>query len=157
MKLSSAMALSSVVYWKSACNPPPPHPPTPHPTPHTPHKKCASTPCPPTPPPSSWELGMGFLYQSIWAFVCVCVCVWITWDNTAVTCPHHPFTSKSDHATSIFSFSLTRDIWYNNSMENLAIDCLLRWKLINLLTTSLYHFLLGWLGEFALWAWDWKG
>ena len=53
--------------------------------------------------------------------------------------------------------SLTRDISY--SMENLAIDSLLRWKLIeqSFLTTSLNHFLLEWLGEFALWAWDWKG
>ena len=49
--------------------------------------------------------------------------------------------------------SLTRDISY--SMENLAIDSLLRWKLTeqSFLTTSLNHFLLEWLGEFALWAW----
>ena len=46
--------------------------------------------------------------------------------------------------------SLTRDILYN--MENLAIDSLLRWKLIeqSFLTTLLNHFLLEWLGEFAL-------
>ena len=52
---------------------------------------------------------------------------------------------------------LTRDISY--SMENLAIDSLLRWKVIeqSFLTTSLNYFLLEWLGEFALWAWDWKG
>ena len=42
--------------------------------------------------------------------------------------------------------SLTRDISY--SMENLAMDSLLRWKLIeqSFLTTSLNHFLLEWLG-----------
>ena len=53
--------------------------------------------------------------------------------------------------------SLTRDISY--SMENLAIDSLLRQKLIeqSFLTTSLNHFVLEWLGEFTLWAWDWKG
>ena len=53
--------------------------------------------------------------------------------------------------------SLTRDISY--SMENLAIDSLLRWKFIeqSFLTTSLNQFLLEWLGEFALWVWDWKG
>ena len=53
--------------------------------------------------------------------------------------------------------SLTRDISY--CMENLATDSLLRWKLIeqSFLTTLLNHFLLEWLGEFALWAWDWKG
>ena len=53
--------------------------------------------------------------------------------------------------------SLTRDISY--SMDNLAIDSLPKWKLIeqSFLTTSLNHFLLEWLGEFALWAWDWKG
>ena len=53
--------------------------------------------------------------------------------------------------------SLTRDISY--SMDNLAIDSLLGWKLIerSFLTTSLNHFLLEWLGEFVLWAWDWKG
>ena len=52
--------------------------------------------------------------------------------------------------------SFTRDISY--SMENLGIDSLFRWKLIeqSFLTTSLNHFLLEWLGEFALWAWEWK-
>ena len=52
--------------------------------------------------------------------------------------------------------SLTRDISY--SMENLVFDSLLRWKLIELLilTTSLNHFLLEWLGEFVSWAWEWK-
>ena len=46
--------------------------------------------------------------------------------------------------------SLARDISY--SMENLAIDSLLRQKLIeqSFLTTSLNHFVLEWLGEFAL-------
>ena len=44
-------------------------------------------------------------------------------------------------------------------METLAIDSLLQWKLIeqSFLTTFLNHFLLEWLGEFALWAWEWKG
>ena len=53
--------------------------------------------------------------------------------------------------------SLTRDISY--SMENLAIDSLLRWKFIeqSFLTTSLNQFLLERLGGFVLWAWDWKG
>ena len=56
-----------------------------------------------------------------------------------------------------FFQSLTRDISY--TMENLAIDSLLTWKLIeqSFLTTSLNHFLLEWLGEYALWAWDLKG
>ena len=38
-------------------------------------------------------------------------------------------------------------------------NSLVRWKLIeqSFLTTSLNNFLLGWSGEFALWAWDWKG
>ena len=45
--------------------------------------------------------------------------------------------------------SLTRDISY--SMENLAIDSLLKRKLIeqSFLTTSLNQFLLEWLGEFV--------
>ena len=49
----------------------------------------------------------------------------------------------------LFQF-LTRDISY--SMENLAKDSLLRGKLIeqSFLTTSLNHFRLEWLGEFAL-------
>ena len=51
--------------------------------------------------------------------------------------------------------SLTRDISYSNS----PFESWLRWKLIeqSFLTTSLKHFLFEWLGEFALWAWDWKG
>ena len=52
--------------------------------------------------------------------------------------------------------SLTKEISY--SMENLAIDSLLRWKLTeqSFLTTLLNRFILEWLGEFVLWAWDWK-
>ena len=66
----------------------------------------------------------------------------------------HWFFHSQEWSSSIFS----RDTSY--SMENLAIDSLLRWKLIEqlFLTTSLNHFLLELLGTFAaLWAWDWKG
>ena len=52
--------------------------------------------------------------------------------------------------------SLTRD---NTIQYGEFGNSLLRWKLIeqSFLTTSLNHFLLGWSGKFALWAWDWKG
>ena len=57
--------------------------------------------------------------------------------------------------------SLTRYISY--SMENWTIESLLRWNWLSnhfSLHHSIIFFLdglLGWLGEFALWARDWKG
>ena len=53
--------------------------------------------------------------------------------------------------------SLTRDISYN--MENLVIDSLLRWKLIELsfLTTLLNHFLLEWFRRICIMSLGLKG
>ena len=56
-----------------------------------------------------------------------------------------------------FSLSVSRQTYIIQYGE--FGSSLIRWKLIlqSFLTTSLNCFLLEWLGEFALWAWDWKG
>ena len=67
---------------------------------------------------------------------------------------YNPFTAKSDQLQFSLSVSHQRYIIQYGEFGN----SLLRWKLIeqSFLTTSLNHFLFEWLGEFALWAWDWK-
>ena len=77
----------------------------------------------------------------------------IVWQRSSFQGPLDTFLTLSLPRVINFNFlfqSLTRDI--SHSMENLAIDSLLRWKSIeqSFLPTSLDHFLLEWLGEFAL-------
>ena len=70
---------------------------------------------------------------------------------------HLILTLSLPRSISNFSCSLTRNIT-SDSMENLAFQSLLRWKMIILpiLTTSLLHFSLkGW-ENVTFWSWEWK-
>ena len=102
---------------------------------------------------ASWDLRLKTLLTSKKLYFYVNAS-WATWSVRSLVLFY--FRSQ-EWSTSIFSFSMSPEI-IPYSMENLVIDSLLRWKLIEklFLITSLNHFLLEWLGEFALWAWDWK-
>ena len=71
--------------------------------------------------------------------------------------PSYPFHSW-EWSMSNFPSSPTRNIT-SHSKENLAYYSLLRWKMIviQILTTSLIHFLSNRLGECTFWAQEWQG
>ena len=69
----------------------------------------------------------------------------------------NPLTPESDQCQ-ISPLALP-EILHHTVKENLVFHCILKWKMniLQILTTSLMHFLFKTLGECTFWAQEWKG